>query len=275
MPIKTIYIDVGHGKTNEDSGASAYSAPTKYYENERNRRIATACKERLIENGYAVIMSRNGNDSILTKNGADVNVNTGNIVGKYNRADSNLINSANACKAAKCDFMISIHCNDSSNTSARGYWLCHKGDNESIKIATAIANGFDKHYTGKLIPRNSISTNYTAYGILRLHDKPGCLVECGFMSNALDLHEILCNYKEIGYAIAEGIAGAYGKKAAEDTTDWKTEYVQLEKKYNSLKTERDNLKAKYDKLLATRFDVNEDGTVDADDVIALLKKILK
>lgn len=170
--------------------------------------------------------------------------------------------------------MISIHCNDASNTSARGYWLCHKGDAESKKLCNAIADGFDNHYEGTKIPRNSINTNYTSYGILRLHDKAGVLVECGFMSNTRDLHEILVNYKLIGYAIAEGIAGAYGKKVAEDTTDWKTEYVQLEKKYNTLKTERDSYKNKYEKAIAGKNDVNGDGKVDIEDVIALLRKVV-
>lgn len=67
--MKTIYIDVGHGKTGEDSGASAYSAPTMYYENERNLRIAKFCKERLDAYGYNVTLSRSEN------------VNTGDIVG--------------------------------------------------------------------------------------------------------------------------------------------------------------------------------------------------
>lgn len=234
--MKTIYIDVGHGKTNEDSGASAVSGPTKYYENERNLRIAKFCKERLDSYGYNVTLSRTEN------------VNTGGLVGKYNRANSNLINSAAACKAGKYDFMISIHCNDSENTSARGYWLCHKGDAESKKLCDAIAWGFDNKYEGKKIPRNSINTNYTSYGILRLHDKAGVLIECGFMSNTRDLHEILCNYKLIGYAIAEGIANTYGKKEPE--VDWQGKYNKLEQDYKTVKAERDSFKGKIDKIIA-------------------------
>lgn len=227
MAIKSIYIDVGHGKTGEDSGASAVSGPTKYYENERNLRIARACRDRLESYGYSVTMSRT------------TNVNTGNLVGSYNRADSNLINSANACKAGKYDAMISIHCNDASNTKARGYWLCYKNDATSKDLCNAIADGFDKRYEGKLIPRNSINTNYTSYGILRLHDKPGVLVECGFMSNTVDLHEILCNYKLIGEAIAEGIANKFGKKidnsvSSQDASYWKNAYTDLQNKYGEI-----------------------------------------
>lgn len=189
-----IYIDVGHGKTGSDSGASAVSGKTTYYENDRNLKIATAVAQVLASAGHSPKLSR------------DSNVDIGNLVGKYNRADSNLINSAHAV-TSDYDFMISIHCNDSSDSSSRGLWLTGKNDELSKKLLNAVEDGFHEDYVPHQhsIPLNAVYSKWENYGILRLHNRPGILIECGFMSNSKDLHEILCNSYGIGKCIADSI----------------------------------------------------------------------
>lgn len=206
-----VYIDVGHGRTGEDSGCSRVSGPTKYYENERNRRIALKVAEVLRAAGYKVTLSRAEGTPIVPVGNRDYNENIGGLYQKYNQADSNIINSANRIKSGSYDFAISIHCNDSDNSNAHGLWLCEKF---LTKEANAIAANFIKNYnarsdTGNFV-LNGVSSDYTKYGILRLHSTPAILFECGFFSNDSDLHEILCNYSAIGEELGRAIVNYFG-----------------------------------------------------------------
>lgn len=186
-----IYIDVGHGATGEDTGATGTLNGTVYQENECNLEIALAVRDVLAAAGHNVTLSRTENKNITAK------------IGTYGQADSNLIASANRVKAGGYDLMLSIHNNSSENMAAHGYQLFYKISNgreaESKKLADCI-----REKLSAVIPENSVSgSDY--YGILRLHDKIGVLCECAFMTNENDLAILAEKPTQIGAAIAAGV----------------------------------------------------------------------
>lgn len=186
-----IYIDVGHGTTGEDTGATGTLNGVLYQENECNLKIALAAYEALTAAGHTVTLSRTENRNITEK------------IGSYGQADSNLIASANRVNAGAYDLMVSIHNNSAGNASARRHQLFYKISNgreaESKKLAESISGCL-----AGVIPCNYVAgSDY--YGILRLHDKIGVLCECAFMSNAEDLAVLASGTAEIGAAIARGI----------------------------------------------------------------------
>lgn len=214
-----IFIDVGHGETGSDTGATGcvIDGETQIRENELNLRIAVAAKMALEQRGHFVTLSRCENKNITLP------------IGKYSQSDSNLIAAANRIRIGEFDFMVSIHNNASDNINARGFQLYYKTGNgkeaESKRMAECIGNAL-----GEFVPKNMIGTRIGAsgddyYGILRLHDKIGVLCECGFLSNVEDAKLLTEKAEEIGRKIAEGINNYCG-----DSNDYKKRYEELKEK---------------------------------------------
>ena len=145
------------------------------------------------------------------------------------------------------------------------------------------------------------------YGILRLHNKVGVLIECGFMSNADDMKVLVKSYKTIGKEIADGINNYVGGKVTNTNTNTNTstttttattkelqeKITTLEKKVSTLESEaktkttkittlemkcdyltdkNKELTEKLNKALA--FDVDANGVTNEADAIYLLKNII-
>ena len=213
-----IYIDIGHGgsdATGVDTGTSGKLDGKLYKENEVNLNIGLAVKSALEKYGHTVITERTEN------------VNFGPLVGSYGRADSNLINSASYCKNTDCDCMVSIHNNAYSNPSARGYVLIYKAGSEATEDvrtkSRSLCDSIEK-YISKSFPKNDVrksimNNGQDYYGILRLHDKAGVLIECGFMTNASDMDVLVNEYEKIGKNIADGINEFVGGIVDNTTTN--------------------------------------------------------
>lgn len=273
-----IYIDVGHGgsdTTGSDVGASGKLAGKTYYENECNLQMALAARDKLKGYGLNVTLSR------------DNNSNKGVLVGKYNRADSNLINSAYACRDGNYDLMVSIHNNDSDNAAAHGYQLIYKtGDgckDESFKMANYIAECLDAVITKNAIYQSVAANGKDNYGILRLHNKKGVLIEGLFMSNEQDMALLadkdMC--KRIGEAIANGIAKYLGKdiNPKKDETNYEEAYKILNEQYGELEAKYSELYSAYvqakDELTALKSDTVREEKITPEYAIEVLKKLLK
>jgi len=198
-----IYIDVGHGKVGEDSGASGVlSTGVKVYESTYVLDIAKTIRVNLQNKGHEVTLSREADE------------NKGPLVGKYGRVDSNIINSASHCKTGDFDLMISLHCNSATNKKATGYVLYWKTGNDRAVQSEDLARTLATPMQMVGLVQNDLrACPYGAdvkgdnYGILRLHDKIGVLVECAFMSNANDLARLSkASFRAtLGQAIAYGI----------------------------------------------------------------------
>jgi hypothetical protein len=181
-----------------------------YNENEQVLIIAKYIKEYAAKFGHEVILSREANVNITSK------ISKGG--GKYwSQPDSNMIASANKCKAGNYDLMVSLHLNSSENEKAYGVQLYYKTGNgvaeESKMLADTLADSMKS-----VVDINSVSTRFSSngqdyYGCLRMHDKIGVLIEALFMSNESDMKILVKNQKAIGQSIAVAIDN-YLKKIA-------------------------------------------------------------
>lgn len=285
-----IYIDIGHGgqdSTGTDTGTSGKYNGTTYTENVVNLNIGLEVKRVLESYGHTVITQRTEN------------VNFGPLVGSYNRADSNLINSASNCKNTDCDCMISIHNNAYSNSAARGYVLIYKYGSEateeqrkkSQELCCCIQDEISKSFPKNDVRAKLMSNGQDYYGILRLHNKIGVLIECGFMTNSDDMEILVNDYKTIGKEIADGVNKFVGGAVIDPniTPDIDLDKVRiniLEGQVRSLTQqikEKDidiealeeankQLKERLDKVL--EFDFDKNGITDEMDAVYFLKHLI-
>ncbi len=216
-----ITLDPGHGKTKSadgSTGSGANGAEQWGGVNEYiyNWKISNYCKERLeLYNNVTVYM---------TKSEADT------TPGLEERVDIAVANGSDA--------IISIHNNSFSKPSANGCLVFIPNNNyrpdmakSSADCANIIANrlindvGIRRNSANR--PYNSTSVTYPDgsvadhYRIIRFGKEKGLnvamIVECCFQSNETDVKTYLLpeqSLKQIGCAIADGIAQYYGLKAS-------------------------------------------------------------
>lgn len=285
-----IYIDIGHGGVDEtgvDTGTSGYYNNELYKENEVNLNIGLVVKKTLEELGHKVITQRTENK------------NFGSLVGHYGRADSNLINSASYCKSTDCDCMISIHNNAYSNTNARGYVLIYKAGSEATEeVITKSKELCDciNEKISNVLPKNDVrkvlgNSGKDYYGILRLHNKIGVLIECGFMTNVNDMKALVENYEEIGKSIALGINKYVNgedektpteiiEELEEEVASLQSELEKSQKQIENLQKENNIVVTKNEVLQeklesALKFDIDKDGQTTDADAVYLIKHLLE
>lgn len=231
-----IYIDVGHGESGTDTGATGTLNGTTIRENEQNLRIALAAEKALTSSGHTVTLSRRENKNITE------------LIGNYSQSDSNLIASAGKAKSGTYGLMVSIHNNSSDNPDAKGYQLFYKTGNgkaaESKKLAESIGAKLSS-----IVTKNAITTSLSAngedfYGILRLHDKVGVLCECSFMTNSSDLQTLYSKADDIGKAVANGINDYIGVVNITDNENQVSDGVSAD--YKAL---YEDLRARADKAI--------------------------
>ena len=142
-----VFIDAGHG--GRDNGAS-YNG---YVEDVINLQIAHKLKNRLINEGLEVEMSRNSDTSMSLSERAY----------KSNNSDA--------------DIFISIHQNASSSASANGIETYYLGSRNKA-LATAVHNSIINSTSA-----NDRSVREANFQVLRDNNKVSILLECGFISN--------------------------------------------------------------------------------------------
>jgi N-acetylmuramoyl-L-alanine amidase len=220
LAMARIYIDVGHGKTGEDTGAVGIYQSKAVNENEQNLLIALAMEKRLKAYGHEVILSRRGNENCTKP------LKKANSAAYWNQPDSNIIGSANAVNAGAYDFMLSIHNNSSSNAEARGYQIIFKTGNgkraESERLANCVGKALDGIAHKNAIYSTQGENGADRHGILRLHGKTGVIIEAAFMSNGKDLAFLVENAERLGEAIANGVLDFCGTSV--EQTDYAVEY---------------------------------------------------
>lgn len=278
----TIYLDIGHGgidETGVDLGTKGTLNGVQYHENQANLAIGLKVIEVLNKYGHTVVTNRVENKNFST------------IVGNYNRADSNLINSASYCKNTDCECMVSIHNNSYSDNVASGYVMIYKAGSEAtqeVKDKSMALCSSIEPFIAKVINKNDVRKSLMGngqdyYGILRLHDKPGVLVECGFMSNTNDMDKIINQADKLGTAIANGIVMFLGgtvedePEYVEDEKDkqikaLKEELTQKSLEITSLVTQIANLQNKINEVL--KYDIDKNGVTNEEDAVLLLKHII-
>lgn len=154
----TVIIDPGHGGI--DGGAFCEGIK----ESDINLNIGLKIRDVFKERGISTLMTRESDISLCEE--------------RYHKKDDligrvNIINKTNAC------FYLSIHLNIFKQTNVRGLEILYNDKNESsFTLASDIYNSYLKQFKyGRGIVKNR-----DLY-LLANTNIPGCLIECGFLSN--------------------------------------------------------------------------------------------
>lgn len=191
---KTIIIDAGHGLP--DGGAVGSKGSI---ESTLNIKIAKLVRKHLEKNGYNVIMTRNGEDTI-----AEGNMPIGKLKKEdmYKRLD--IINNSSA------DMFVSIHMNKFTDSRYRGAQVIYSGNFQESEILAEVLQ--NRLHT---LPDNKSKRTQAKApkGIFLLKNAqiPAVIVECGFLSN-FEEEELLNTekyQKELAKVIFDGIEDYY------------------------------------------------------------------
>lgn len=181
---KIIYIDPGHGGI--DPGAIYKNIK----ESEINLQISKQLKEQLEISGATVYLTRIG-DYDLSENNA------------RNHKRNDLTARARIINESMCDMYISIHLNSDQSSTWNGAQIFYTNKNEKNK---KIAQIMQKNFKEKLKSKRKEKNIEDMYLFEKI-DRPGILVEAGFISNPNDRY--LLNQqtyqKKIATAIVESV----------------------------------------------------------------------
>lgn len=159
---KIIYLDAGHGGI--DEGAS-----NKYIiEKDMNLVLIKKLESELISKGAIVYLTRDGDYDLATN--------------KNNRKRSDLYNRAKLINSSDADIYISIHLNSTTSSVWRGLQIFYNSKLEENKIIADIMNDTLKEKIKNVREVKKVNDYY----MHRLINKPGILIEAGFISNAND-----------------------------------------------------------------------------------------
>ncbi len=186
-PEYLVIVDPGHGGT--DGGAVGDDGTV---EKNLNLSIALLLKETLEEQGIRVIMTRETDED------------TDGLTGFHKRQD--LEQRAKLGNESGADAYISIHINASTARKDQGFQVWFgKGNTNSDQLAQSITKAVQE---SKICNRTrSVKQVPETLYIFRTVTVPSVLVECGFISNATDLHKLQQETfrKELCIALSKGI----------------------------------------------------------------------
>lgn len=170
----TILVDAGHGGTDPGAGSGACE------EESRNLYLANLIKNELQKTGATVIMTRT----------SDVTLNSVNRIQKY--------------RSIKPDFLVSVHHDSSSSSSANGFGSFYSTPFSQL----AAKKVFDRTLATGLYQRtNQTKIAWHFFYMTRMTFCPSVLTENGFVSSPFDRNHIADNAKNQikAVAIAQGI----------------------------------------------------------------------
>ncbi len=165
---KKIVIDPGHGG-NSDGAPSG-----KVLEKELTLKYSLLLRDKLVAMGATVIMTRTNDTN------PDNLLNPASLYARSNFARNNYT-----------DLFISIHMNSATSSSARGYTI-HYFNEYSYVLAKQVDVYAKRAYSNSGGQSNRSQTvHWDPFNVIRLHDCPAILLECGFMSNDQDLEMLI------------------------------------------------------------------------------------
>ena len=186
----TIVVDAGHGGRD---GGSVGKLGT--IEKEINLEYVLTLKDKLIDLGYNVILTRKNNDGLYS-------------AFAKNKKVSDMNERMKIIKKANPSLVISLHMNSFESSSVCGANTYYKIDDEASKNCADLIQKCLKEYCGA---KNSLSKKGD-YFMLNCSYYTSVLVECGFLSNPEE--ERLLNTEEykqkLTNAIANGVLLYFG-----------------------------------------------------------------
>lgn len=170
---KTIIIDAGHG--GEDGGAVSDEGIS---ESNINLSIALKLQNLLEQSGATVILTRSDENAIY-----DIDKKT-----LKEKKVSDIKNRVKIGNNSSADIFVSIHLNKISQTQYYGWQTFFKnGSEEGKKLATGIQNNLNESMQ-KENKRTPLKIN-NVY-IIKYVEIPTVIVECGFLSNEEEEHQL-------------------------------------------------------------------------------------
>lgn len=160
---KVIYIDAGHGGV--DPGAMYKDIMEK----DINLSISRVLEDKLEKLGAIVYLTRYGDYDLA-------------VTHTINRKRSDLSRRGNIINRSMCDLFVSIHLNAESTGIWRGAQVFYNNNNEKNEEFAKILQG---NFKKRLSSRRDYKLSNDLYLQKRI-DRPGVLVEVGFLSNASD-----------------------------------------------------------------------------------------
>ncbi|WP_139264236.1 N-acetylmuramoyl-L-alanine amidase CwlD [Clostridium magnum] len=170
---KIILIDPGHGGI--DGGATSKSG---ILEKDINLKISLKLRDKLIKEGYKVIMTREEDKGLYEDEGR---------IRKKKIEDLN--NRCRMKEQSNCDMFISIHLNAFPESKYYGAQVWYSRNRDSQKLAKII----QENLKSDLEPSNNRQEKAAldSYKVLRNNDNmPSVLVECGFLSNLIEAEKL-------------------------------------------------------------------------------------
>ena len=159
---KTIYLDAGHG--GKDSGAVF----NDILEKDINLIIVKKLESILISRGATVYLTRDDDYDLSSS--------------KKGRKRSDLRNRANVINKSDCDLYVSIHLNYIRNSRWNGLQIFYNNKNDKNELLAKNMTDYLKEKM-KNVRDYKIATDYYMYNLI---NKPGVLMELGFLSNPDD-----------------------------------------------------------------------------------------
>lgn len=188
---KTIILDAGHGGF--DGGAVAADGTI---EKDINLKITLTLADFLKTAGYNVILTRE----------ADVSTDDVETDKIALRKKSDLKNRLELMKDYPQAVFISIHLNKFTTSAASGSQVFYSAKDERSKI---LGNAIQKSIKEKIQPENTRVIKQSGSSTFILHNAtiPAVLVECGFLSNNLELKNLKTQeyQNKIAFCIFNGI----------------------------------------------------------------------
>ena len=165
---KTIFLDAGHG--GPDSGALYRNI----YEKDINLSIVKKLEKKLKEKGAQVFLTRDGDYDL-------------SVPYTVNRKRSDLSRRSNMINRLNCDLYISIHLNADTSTTYHGAQVFY---DSKIKQNKKIAETIQADLKQYLYTTRDAKQKNDMYLFHRL-DKPGVLVEIGYITNPNDRYLLM------------------------------------------------------------------------------------
>ena len=187
-----IVLDAGHG--GRDGGSVGKNGTI---EKDINLDYTLALKERLIENGYVVVLTRKDDDGLYSEFAS-------------NKKISDMTARMNIIKKANPNLVVSIHMNSFADSSVRGANCYYKIDDEASKTCADLIQSCLQTYCNA----KNAKAKGGDYFMLNCSYYTSVLVECGFLSNPEEENDLkTTEYRDkIVDAIYNGILLYFGNK---------------------------------------------------------------
>lgn len=161
-----VVIDAGHGGA--DPGKVGENGAL---EKDINLSIAGKLRDRLEQNGFRVVMTRENDDGLYSENAR-------------NKKREDMEARVRMISDAAPDFVVSIHQNSFPDASCKGAQLFYYKDSEDSK---KLAEVLQKKFQEVLQDGNTRQAKANSdYYLLRKTTCPVVIAECGFLSNAAE-----------------------------------------------------------------------------------------